>query len=260
MDRSMEELLRIIRLTESVSAKLHGLTARQSIIQTVIEQFRASKLLHAHIMMMDADGETLRFAASSFAPRVIKLGELVAGVTLDSFRISLDQSALLSRVIRDDETIQISTTTVLEELLPSGVVPAILRRIRYEGTDDVLTPLQQSGQTVGILSVTSPQLAEHFIPSLKNLAHHIGAAFDVAQAHEERLRAQRQYQDMLENLNEIFYIVNLEGILTYVSPNITEIGFEESDLVGKPFVQAFETQEANEVRSLFTQYLTGEQT
>ena len=180
MDQSTEELLEIIRFTEIVSAELHGLSSAQEIFRTVTDLFRKSKHFNAHIILLDEDQEDLRFVSTSFAPRIVSLGERIAGVSMDAFRIPLDRAPLFSRVVLNDEAIRVDTMAALEELLPSSVVPAILRRIRYEGTGDILTPLHRGGRTIGIFSFTAPGLAEHFIPSLRNLAHHIGAALDVA--------------------------------------------------------------------------------
>ena len=258
MERSMEELLELIRLAERISADIHRLEGEREILQTVVGAFRASKRFNAHILIQDDDHDVLKFAATSFSPVIVKLGETIAGLSMDTVRIDLDETQLLARVFRGGETIRILTTEALEDFLPSTIVPAILRRLRYEGTEDILTPLHRDGQPAGILSVTAPGLAEHFIPSLKNLAHHIGTALDLAQALKERSVAERQYQDLIENLNEIFYSVDPAGHLTYISPNVAKMGFTPKELIGRSFGEIFAGAELEAIQSRFEQYLSGE--
>ncbi|MBU0595453.1 hypothetical protein KJ567_02050, partial [Candidatus Bipolaricaulota bacterium] len=194
MDRSTEELLEVVQLVGRASTDLHGLTSAQEIAKAVTETFRSSRRFNAHVMMVDDGDETLRFVATSFVPTLVKLGEIIAGVSMSSFRVRLEKSPLLTRVIHEGETLLVSTTDALGQFLPSQIVLRVLKRLRYEGTHDILTPLHCRGRIVGILSVTAPDLAELFVPSMKNLAHLMSAALDYAVSQEERRRSDHRYQ------------------------------------------------------------------
>ena len=258
MNRNTRELLELIRLTETITADIHGLRDKESILRTVVDAFRKSKRLNAHIIMLDEENGNLRVAATSFSRTVVRLGEKISGISMETYRIHPDRAPLMARVLRNRETIQVSTTESLADLLPPKIAKRVLKALNYERTMDILTPLHLDGQPQGILSVTAPGLAEYFIPSLKNLAHHISSSFELADAIRESESARQQYRDVVENLNEIIYAVDMEGRITYVSPNISEIGFTADDLVGKPFVQAFENEEAAAVQTRFAKYLSGE--
>jgi len=134
MDRSTEELLELIRLTEQASVDIHGLKTEAEILRTVAGPFRKSKHFNAHVIALDENSGELRFVATSFPAAIVKLGEAIAGVSIDTFRIPVGRSALLGRVLREEKTIQVSTTKALADFLPSDVVPRILRRLHYEGT------------------------------------------------------------------------------------------------------------------------------
>ncbi len=260
MDRSTEELLEVIQLSERISTDLHDLSEEQEIIETVTGAFRLSKRFHAHVMMADEARKRLKFVATSFAPTLVKLGETIAGVSMRTFEVDPTEAQPLGRVYLDGETLLISTIDALQAFLPSRVVPTILKRLKYEGTRDILTPLYRNGRVSGILSITAPGLAEPFIPSMKNLAHHISAALAFADSHSERQRAERRYQDLIESLNEIFYTVDVEGRFTYVSPNVTAMGFTQEDLLGVRFDDFFEGEQLGAIRERFGQYLSGEAT
>ena len=260
MDPSLQELLELIRLTERVSADIHGLRDKAGILKTVVDAFRGSKRFHAHIMMLDEERGELGVAATSFSPAIVKLGEKIAGVSMATFRLDPGQAPLMVRVLHDRETIQIPTMDSLADLLPAGIAKRVLQRLNYEGTVDILTPLHVNGRPTGLLSVTAPGLAEHFIPSLKNLAHHISSSLELADAIRETEAAHRRYRDLVENLNEIIYTVDMTGIITYISPNVSDVGLAPEDLVGESFVQAFEGEHAAEMEARFSQYLSGELT
>ena len=259
-DRSTEELLELIRLTEQVSADIHGTASEGAVLQTVVRAFRDSKRFNAHVMLLDPEDGTLRFAATSFPPTIVRLGETIAGLSMETFRIDPARTSLVARVLHGGETIQVSTAEALADFLPSATVGTVLRRLRYEGTEDILTPLRANGRPTGILSVTAPGLADHFIPSLKSFAHHISAAFELAKALRESERAHQQYRDLVENLNEIIYTVDRDGVITYVSPNVSEIGFVPSELIGRRFTRAFEPEDAEEAQARFARFVAGERT
>jgi len=260
MDRSTEELLELIRLSERISADIHGLRDRTDILKTVIGMFRKSRRFHAHIIMIDEESGDLRVAATSFPQALVKLGETIAGVSMATFRIHLDEAPLMARVLRTNDTVQASTAESLTDLLPSTISKKVLQRLNYEGTIDILTPLRSNGQPLGILSVTAPGLAEHFIPSLKNLAHHIATSFELADATKQSEIAHRQYRDLVENLNEIIYTVDMTGRITYVSPNVSRIGFTPDDLVGKPFSHLLEGEDKTMVQVRFKRHMSGDLT
>ena len=258
VDRLTEELLEIIRLTERISSHIHELESEGEIIEAVTTAFRSSKRFHAHVMMADDAGTRLRFVSTSFPPALVKLGETIAGVSMETFEIDPDRIPSFGRVFRDGETLLIWTLDALGEFLPSKIVSLVLKRMRYEGTRDVLTPLHRDGRIAGILSVTAPGLAEPFFPSMMNLARHIGSALDAAATRTARLRAERQYRDLVESVNEVFYTVDAEGRFTYLSPNVAKLGFTQEDLLGRRFGEVFEGEARDAALARFGEYLGGE--
>lgn len=53
---------------------------------------------------------------------------------------------------------------------------------------------------------------------------------------EERDReSEQRYRDLVENLNDVIFTVDTDGIITYVSPAGERFGYHPSDLLGRPF-------------------------
>ncbi len=67
----------------------------------------------------------------------------------------------------------------------------------------------------------------------------IGVAIDVTEqtAAKEALRkSKEQYQDLVENINDVIYAIDGEGIITYISPVIESVlGYRPDELIGKSF-------------------------
>jgi PAS domain S-box-containing protein len=55
---------------------------------------------------------------------------------------------------------------------------------------------------------------------------------------EESLReSERKYRDLVENIKDVVYIVDKDGVITYVSPSVVNmIGYEPSQLIGQRFI------------------------
>ena len=46
--------------------------------------------------------------------------------------------------------------------------------------------------------------------------------------------SQEKYRDIVENINDIPYIIDTAGIITYISPMVSQFGFLAADVIGKP--------------------------
>ena len=85
--------------------------------------------------------------------------------------------------------------------------------------------------------VMAPKLAEHFIPSVRNLAQHISAALDLADERVERKLAEdalqqseEKFRAIVENAPDQFVIVQRDGIISFV--NYVEPGVTLDDIIG----------------------------
>ena len=90
-------------------------------------------------------------------------------------------------------------------MFPRPLAHLISKTMGYEKTPSILTPLKRHGKIIGALAISSTDLAEHFIPSVRNLAQHISNALELADEYAERKRAEeelRKYRDHLEELVE----------------------------------------------------------
>jgi PAS domain S-box-containing protein len=76
---------------------------------------------------------------------------------------------------------------------------------------------------------------------------------------ENALReSEERYRQLVENLNDIVYTVDTNGIITYVSPVVQhQYGYSSSDLIGKPFTDVVFKDDIPNLQKRFAEMSTG---
>lgn len=201
MDKPMRDLIEMIHFTENVSAKIHGVLDEAEIYKIVNEEFAKSKQYNASILLLTDDGSKLKVAETSLTPEKLKAGEKVSGLLLKEYKIDLNKSSIYSQVVREGKTIQANVRDIIGELFPRPLAYLIAKTTGYEREYSILTPLKRHGKIIGALAMSSIDLAEYFIPSVRYLAQHISTALELADEHAERKQAEeaiRRARDELE--------------------------------------------------------------
>jgi two-component system, cell cycle sensor histidine kinase and response regulator CckA len=79
---------------------------------------------------------------------------------------------------------------------------------------------------------------------------HVEAIVDQRTA--ELRKSEEKYRDLVENINDVIYAVNRDGVLTYVSPVVQPVfGFSTAELIGKPFLDFVHHQDRERARGDF---------
>ena len=71
----------------------------------------------------------------------------------------------------------------------------------------------------------------------------IGVAIDVTEqtAAKEALRqSEEKYRELVENINDVLYAIDREGLIAYISPVIESVlGYRADELIGKSFFRLY---------------------
>ena len=88
------------------------------------------------------------------------------------------------------------------------------------------------------------------------------AALDITsrkQAERALRENEEKYRDLVENINDVIYVVNTEGIITYVSPVIeAQLGYRPSEVISKSFSKFVYHEDLPFVMERFQKILSGE--
>ncbi|MFQ6083495.1 MAG: diguanylate cyclase domain-containing protein [Candidatus Aminicenantia bacterium] len=203
MDKALRDLIEIIHFTENVSAKIHGVLDEAEIYRTVKEEFAQSRRYTMSILLLTDDGSSLRVVEVSVPPGKLKAGEKVTGLRVGGYKIDVNKSSIYSQVVREGKTLQVNVSDIIGELFPRRLASLISKTMGFEKMPSILTPLKRHGKIIGTLNMSSTDLAEYFIPSVRNLAQHISNALELADENAERKRAEEALKEYSERLKEM---------------------------------------------------------
>ncbi len=201
IDRQLRDLIEIIHFTETVSTKIHGVLDEDEIYRIVREEFARSKRYSVSILLLTPDGSGLKIAEASMPPETLKKAEKLAGLRLKEYEVDLEKSRIFSKAVKEGATTQVKASEIYAELFPGALARLILNLVGYaEQRPAILTPLKRHGEVIGVLAMSSTELAEHFIPSVRNLAQHISNALELADENAERTRVEEEIKRRSEEL------------------------------------------------------------
>ncbi len=114
-------------------------------------------------------------------------------------------------------------------------------RCLHDGFQSVaLVPIRNKDGIVGLIQLNDRRkgcFTLEPVELLEGIAAHIGEALMRKRAEEELRKAEEKYRSLVENINDVFYVLDKQGNITYVSPVVERLSkYKISDLIGKPFI------------------------
>ena len=133
------------------------------------------------------------------------------------------------------------------------------RRI-FQGVTDVEELEYRTNPLLGPIRYLSAHL-ERFRDAHGRPEKLVGTLLDVTERKEAALRlerSERSYRELVENLDDVVYSIDLEGRFSYVSPAIRRLGVSPDDFLGQPFAQFVHPDDLDKLRATFERCLAGD--
>jgi len=82
---------------------------------------------------------------------------------------------------------------------------------------------------------------------------------ELKQANAELWQSNEAYRQLVENLNEVLYVLDPDGIIRFITPNVEQIGgYRPEELLGRPFTDFVHPQDLQERFRYFQRIFNGE--
>ncbi|MBU7048254.1 MAG: PAS domain S-box protein [Theionarchaea archaeon] len=136
-------------------------------------------------------------------------------------------------------------------------------------------PLKVENSLKGVLTVIS-RVKARFRPDDLNLLISIGNQISIAienaqlykarqqelkertRAEEELRKSEKKYRDLVENINDVIYACDTQGVLTYVSPAIEPLtGYDPSEIIGRTFADFIYKEDTKYTTEMFCSIMSG---
>jgi signal transduction histidine kinase len=190
MGDQLADLLELIHFTEKVSTQLYENLDESEVWSSFFDAFRRSRKYTASVVLLNEDRTKLRVRGTSIGTRLVRKLERATKLRLLDFAIDLDRSRVYSKVIREGATAQSNVGDVISEFLPGPIALLVTRAMGFDKKQSVISPLRRRSEIIGALAMSSTDMAEHLIPSVRNLAQHLSTALLLAREQRNRERAE----------------------------------------------------------------------
>lgn len=202
MDSRIQEQTRDLRAVIDVSNQISNLLDPNRLLQDVVdltkERFR---LYHAHIYLLDEEGEILMLAAGA--------GHVGRQMVSEQRRISLQNlTSVVATAGRTRESVIINDVELSETFLPHPLLP--------DTRSELAVPLIARGQLVGVLDVQSDQInyfTDQTLTVLETLGNQISVAISNATLYQVAERTSRHEQALSSIAQRLQGATNVDEVL-----------------------------------------------
>jgi len=265
--QEVQNLLKIIYFTETISTKIHGLKDEIKIYQNIIEGFAKSKYYNCGIYLLIDDEIKLKIVGTSTSSSRLKKVEKAAGLQCKKFKIDLNKQEIYRQVAIGGKTIYTTANETMKGLFPQPLIYLISKTLGYEKEKTILTPLYKRGKIIGVFAMSAPEMAEYFIPCAKNFVRQISTNLELADDYAERKRAEEEIkrgkeraEEYLNTAGVMLAAVNADENITMINKKGCEIlEYQEEELIGSNWFDLLVPKRIRgEIREVFCKLMAGD--
>ena len=251
LDIAFKDHLNLVELIEEITVKIHDVVDENEIFRIIENQIRNSEKYSASILLLTDDKTKLRIACNSEETTKIKKIERLIGKKSSNYKISYKKSKIYRNIIDEGKTHFVKLKDVIIEIFPKITAKIILKIMNYEETKDVLTPLYRNNEICGLLAITSSDLGEYCIPSIKNLARNISLSLDkidkqnkIKEVNKDLIKSKKMleesshyFRNLFNSIADPIAIVDSKGKFLEINEGVTKYtNYTRNELIGKNFL------------------------
>ncbi len=240
----LNNLINFMKFVGNISTKIHGVLDEIEIYNIVNKEFIRSKQYHSSIVLLCDNNKKIKVVEAAVPQYNLKTIEKKAKKKMKNATVPLIKSRSYSQVINEGKTIQTTDLDLLKEVRPWFIVKIIVnKQPDTKKRKTVLTPIYQNEKIIGALSVSSEDLTELYIQSVKTLANHISSALEMADenimlimAQDGLLRNIEKYLDLYDNAPDMYASIDMEttNVIQCNETLLKNTGYSYNDVIGEP--------------------------
>ncbi|MCF8035052.1 MAG: PAS domain S-box protein [Desulfarculaceae bacterium] len=231
-------------LWSAETIELDGKLCLISVLRDITERKIAEKTLAQNQETLDATGRMAKVGGWELDAKT--LGIKWTDETYRIHEIPIGSQPSLEEAANffhpdDQEKLSIALNRSLELGEPYDmVVRFITAKGRQLWTHTIFKPILENGKVIRLTGTFQD------ITKLK-------------QAEEALALSERKYRELVENLNDAIYSVDLDGTISYVSATIEQIlGYGPQELIGSKFTERIHTDDREVIEAAFQEVVNGE--
>jgi len=131
------------------------------------------------------------------------------------------------------------------------------QRLKGKFVENTLRVLSKDGSERYVRTIPTPIIHDG---EVKGLNYIMTDLTERIRAEEALRMSEKKYRNLVENISDVIFTLNPEGVITYMSPVIERIyGYKPDEATGQRFDRFIHPDDLPMVEELFSHYLKGEQ-
>lgn len=207
LERAVAERTKALAVSAEVSRKLSAVTDERTLVTEVVEQLKSAfDYYHAHIYLLEADGETLRMAGGT--------GQ-VGKILLERGHSLPIGKGLVGRAAQTRQPVLVLETRADPNWLPNPLLP--------ETQAEVAVPILSGGQVLGVLDVQNNlvnSLGDQDVQVIRAIADQVAIVLQNVRATAQSREAAAALQRLIENTPAAIVVLDAEtGVFLEANEN-----------------------------------------
>lgn len=207
LEQTVAERTKNLAVSAQISRQLSAVTDERTLVTEVVEQLQSAfDYYHAHIYLLEADGETLRMAGGT--------GE-VGKILLERGHSLPIGKGLVGRAAQTHQPVLVSETRADPNWLPNPLLP--------ETQSEIAVPILAGGQVLGVLDVQNKlvnSLGDQDVQVITAIADQVAIALQNIRATAQSRESAAALQRLIENTPAAVVVLDAEtGVFLEANEN-----------------------------------------
>jgi len=215
-----------------------GMSADLDQILTTLDDELKKLDLHYFFVVHKPEVGQLVARYVSIDPKVMRVAEKMAGVTFDSFRLSLEQWPSWDEIKNGRGVCVTNPAEAVSDIFPNVPLPVLHPIVDMVGagtqTTMIFLPLQVEQHITGILTVWGNSLTREDVPTLAIFANQLAVTLEKNRLYQETAALKRFNESIVQGVTEVILLEGAEGQITFANAEVENLlGYAPEELIGK---------------------------